>query len=56
MDSMGTGGVLIPMDSEDGRHEGKQKRMFLVGGPFGPVFPLGMFPADGYEEEEDPNP
>ena len=54
-DGMGTGGVLFPIESEDSRHEGKKKRMFLVGGPFGPLYPLGMFPV-GDEEEEDPNP
>ena len=36
--------------------EERGKRMFLVGGPWGPLYPLGCFPADIYEEEEDPNP
>lgn len=51
--------MLFPIeaaDDEGARREGKKKRMFLVGGPMGPLYPLGMFPIDGYEEEEDPNP
>ena len=58
MDGTGFDGMLFPLESEDGQHGGKKKRMFLAGGPFGPLYPMGMIPADGfgYEEEEDPNP
>ena len=58
MDGTGIDGTLFPVESEDRRHGGKQKRIFLVGGPFGPLYPMGMIPTDvfGYEEEEDPNP
>lgn len=57
--NMGSGGVLFPIEEAmegPGCPEERGKRMFLVGGPWGPLYPLGIFPADLYEEEEDPNP
>lgn len=60
--NMNTGGgsVLFPFEEAvDGggyRPEEHGRRMFLVGGPWGPLYPLGMFSANLYEEEEDPNP
>lgn len=51
--------MLFPIEEaaeNPGCPEERGKRMFLVGGPWGPLYPLGCFPADIYEEEEDPNP
>ena len=63
MDNMnmntGGGSVLFPIEEaveEPGAHPDKGRRMFLVGGPWGPLYPLGMPFADSYEEDEDPNP
>lgn len=60
MDNMNAGGIPLsiesPEDEEIAYQEGKKKRMFLAGGPWNPMFPLGMIPVDDYEEEEDPNP
>ena len=56
---MGGGSVLFPIEEaveEPGAHPDKGRRMFLVGGPWGPLYPLGMPFADSYEEDEDPNP
>lgn len=64
MDNMnmntGSSGVLFPIDAalngDTMLPEERGKRMFLVGGPWGPLYPLGVFPPDFPEEEEDPNP
>lgn len=53
------GGMLFPIEealAAPGCPEERGKRMLLVGGPWGPLYPLGLFPEDDYEEEEDPNP
>ena len=51
--------MLFPIE-EAAEHPGcaeeRGKRLFLVGGPWGPLYPMGYFPADLYGEEEDPNP
>ncbi len=55
----GGGSYLIPIEEvveSPGCPEEKGKRMFLIGGPWGQMYPIGYFPADLYEEEEDPNP
>lgn len=55
----GGGSVLFPIE-EAAEHPGcaeeRGKRLFLVGGPWGPLYPMVYFPADLYGEEEDPNP
>ena len=60
MDNMNAGGVPLSIESpvdEEIAYEGKRKkRTFLIGGPWGPMYPLGMIPVDDNEEEEDPNP
>lgn len=55
----GGGSFLFPIEEaveSPGCPEERGKRMFLVGGLWGPPYPLGNFPASLYEEEEDPNP
>ena len=55
----GGGSVLFPIEEaadHPGCAEERGKRLFLVGGPWGPLYPMGYFPADLYGEEEDPNP
>lgn len=64
MDNMnmntGGGGFLFPIEEaveEPGPRPDEQgRRMFLVGGPWGPLYPMGMPFSTGYEEDEDPNP
>lgn len=64
MDNMnmntGGGGILFPVEEAfhggDYRPEERGKRMYLVGGPWGPLYPLGLFQIDGEEKEKDPNP
>lgn len=48
--------ILDGEPAEECRPDGKGKRFLLVGGPFGPTFPLGVMPVEYEEEEEDPNP
>ena len=57
----GGDGILFPADAAmDDELFGQARNgmpRFLAGGPMGPLSPLGMFPVDVYdEEEEDPNP
>ncbi len=40
----------------EARQEKKERRFMLVGGPLGPLYPLGIVPMYEEEEEEDPNP
>ena len=40
----------------EARREKKERRFMLVGGPLGPLYPLGIVPMYEEEEEEDPNP
>ena len=60
MSVMDNSGIPYPVEDvfcgEDYRPEERGKRMFLVGGPFGPLDPMGIFPIYGPEEEKDPNP
>ena len=47
------------LEDEGPRRKGHGRQMFLAGGLMGSLYPLGVFPADGFEdgsEEEDPNP
>ena len=54
--------MLLPagalLEEEWPRRDRHRRRMFLAGGPMGMPYPLGLFPADGFEDdsEEDPNP
>jgi len=43
-----------PWEGEERRE--KPKRFLLVGGPWGPMYPLGMMPIEYEEEDADPNP
>ena len=56
----GGGGVLFPIEEtveeSNPRQVNQGRRLFLVGGPWGPLYPMGMPFSEGYEEDEDPNP
>jgi hypothetical protein len=45
-----------PFVGRDNRPEDRERRFMLVGGPWGPMYPMGVFPQWENEEEADPNP